>query len=674
MADQIPEGAIPEEEFNSIQGPPPGAIPEEDFQAQNNEKYGSALEMAKTALEQGLSGATLGLSKVAETKLFDVDPNAISGREEANPITAGLSNIGGTAGLLIGTGGLSGIAEGAGALGRVGTSALEGAGIGGVSQATDDWSQNKPLDAQKIAASAGLGALIGGSTSGLIEGLKYKLGTPLAKSAQPAIQEAEQPLAGEIKPVISEADAAPYEEGNFETTIKNSPAIPTDEVQNILEGTKDVKENAQEIASAAQTIRAPVLEGMISDNKWVQRAEDSLLNGAPTFSGQLRTKAYDQVYQAVKNATDTAIGENASFSKAELGNLLKEGIIQKINQQVAPINELYGELKNYTSAIPLSERSAPAIARNISNLQEIRISPSSPEGQLAKRVINEIGNLKTVDDVKVYKSVLMRSVSPTASSGEKRMAAILADKLGDLEDSSILRFAKTQMKTPEAQQRIASLIDQKQLADQTYKPFKQDLQTLGEQLGKGKVYGAQDAIDFIQNRLTPEELTQKLFSKNNSEFLNFFQKKFPDEMGLMRQYQKSALRDQASKTGTLTPAMVFKEVNKLQPEVQKALFSQAELQQLKAAEIVRNSIPKNFNPSGTERAAQLGEFFKHPKGALLANARDAALLTYIKMGGGNIANATSAALQKHAETTNSDLENAVKSAFTASSSQARKAQ
>lgn len=131
--------------------------------------YGTTGEMAKTAAEQAASGATLGLSKVAQTQGIPAlgippisTPEDIAGREKENPKLAMASNIAGTAAMIYGTGGLGSIPEGAGVAARVGLGALEGAGIGGISQATDDWSQNKALDAGKIIASAGFGAALGG--------------------------------------------------------------------------------------------------------------------------------------------------------------------------------------------------------------------------------------------------------------------------------------------------------------------------------------------------------------------------------------------------------------------------------------------------------------------------------------------------------------------------------
>jgi len=151
--------------------------------------YGTPTEMAKTAAEQGLSGLTLGLSKVAETKGIPAlgippisTPEAIAAREEENPAVATASNVGGALVGLLGpeeflapvkgiqmVGRAAEAALGGGRLAKVAGAAVEGALFGGINQATDDWSQDKALDAGKIAASAGIGALLGGGGAGLIE-------------------------------------------------------------------------------------------------------------------------------------------------------------------------------------------------------------------------------------------------------------------------------------------------------------------------------------------------------------------------------------------------------------------------------------------------------------------------------------------------------------------------
>lgn len=619
----------------SVAAASPAGVPAglDDFIGEEvkQEKYGSLGQQALTAVEGAGVGASFGLSSGLE-KALGVTPEDMQGRKEVNPglHTAGevaglaasaLIPVAGEANLMAKAGQAGAKAVGLGAakagfMNQVGHHAVRGAFEGALFQGGDEVSKmfmNDPTQSAETAiADIGLATVLGGVFGGAFgaaaEGLK------------------------KVAPgkFVSELDHAAVEAGDFKASVEASDLIKPEQKKGILAGLMEQKPEAKEIRDAAKRLGADVMEGMTSASRDVQMMEDSLLNGAQTVSGIKRRQLYADGYRKATSAIDESIGAEGVYSKAELGNIMKDTIVKQIDEQNAPIAQLYNELKQYHAVIPLSEKSGPAIARNIAKLPEFKLSPSSPEAQLAKRVMNEIENLKTVDDIKTYKSILTRSVSPTASSGEKRMVSILADKLTDLEEASIERFAKSQMKTPQAKERIMALIDQRKAANSQYKTFINKVQTLSEQLGKGRVYGVQDALNFIKD-LNPEKVTERLFAKNNSEFLKFFSKEFPEQMELMKNYQKSALRDAASKTGELSPKVLFNNINKLEPEIQKTLFNAKELQALRDAETYIRAFPKNFNPSGTSGMSAAREFFQSPTGMAIGNARDFAIEKFIKL-------------------------------------------
>lgn len=227
MPQQVPSSDLPDDSISSLENFPTGAeVPSSDLPVD----YGSPVEMAKTAIEQGLSGATLGASKVAETKLGITTPEAIAGREKANPITAGAANIVGTGAMIYGTGGLGEALAPASLAAKVGVGALEGAGIGGVNQATDDWSQDKALDAQKIAASAGIGALLGGGGAGIAEGVRAKF-SPLAKVSPSAAEQA-----------ANVAESVPSNVGPVaDAPVAETKGIKPTSYQDIVDRVKDAK-------------------------------------------------------------------------------------------------------------------------------------------------------------------------------------------------------------------------------------------------------------------------------------------------------------------------------------------------------------------------------------------------------------------------------------------------
>lgn len=569
--------------------------------------YGGPEQQTIAGAEGFARGATLGTSDYVEKQTGISTPEAMKAREEENPWTSNLANVAGSAALVGITGGAAAPIEGELIAGGLGPIAAKAAGFGveggifGLSNAvSDSVLGNTDLTAGKVLANVGLGAVLGAG-----------LGAGAGKLEQLGI------IGNKVADLVDENNAS----AKISSKLADEPASTFD--------FSAQKPNADEITDAAQRLGAPVAEGMTSANPWIQKAEDSLINSAPTYSGIKRANLYNEGYQKVTSAIDDVLGKEGRYSKAELGNIFKDSINSQIATENEPISQLYNEIKQTTDAIPVSERSAPAIARNIGEMRELKMAPNSPEAKMLSGIVDDIQNLKTVDDVKWYNSTLRGRLGVAATPNEKRLIAIVQDKMKNWEESSIERFAENNMKTPQAKERILNLISQRKAANAQYRPFIEKVSTLAEQLGKGKVHGPQDAINFIQD-LTPEQVTQRLFSKNNSEFLSFFDKNFPEQAALMREYQKGVLREQASKTGELSPKVLFNKVNSMEPEVQKSIFHPDELQKLKDSETYLRSFPKNFNPSGTERAGAFKSFFEHPAGAAIANVRDYGIQKFIE--------------------------------------------
>jgi hypothetical protein len=652
-----PEGELgtidPSEVDSATQNGYTLATPEDLAQNQ----YGGLGQQTIAGLEGAAQGATFGLSTGLETAI-GVNPEDIRGRAQANPIT---HNVGQVAGL-IGSSVIPGVGEanllkgageaaaeavgvggaGAGFLSQVGADTVKGAFEAALFQGGEEiskmYSQDPNQTAESAIADIGLAGVMGGVFGGSAGALLRKAGFGAALDAPGGAVGTAESTAPSF---VSELDRPKVEAGDFEASIKNSNVIPEAQKKSILDGLRERKPDAAEITAAAERINAPVLEGMTSGSRVVQKAEDSLLNGAPTYSGLKRQSMYNEGWKAANAAVEGALGEGSQLSKAEIGNYFKDSITKDIKTQNAPISQMYEEIKRYHRVIPVPEGSGDSLAAELERIPELRVSPSSPGSQLVKNVINEVGNLRTVDDIKAYRSSLYDRLPATASPGERRMAAIISDKLKTMEEDGVETFAKNIPANDEVKATIQSLIGQRKAADAQYKPFIQKIQTLSEQLGKGKIHGAQDAIHFI-NDLTPESVTQKLFAKNNSEFLNFFSKNFPEQMEAMRAYQKNALREAASKSGELSPRVLFNNVNKLEPEIQKSIFKPEELQKLRDAETVVRSFPKDFNPSGTSGMSAFRQFFEHPAGAAIGNVRDLAIEKFIKTFAGSpeVKNAT----------------------------------
>jgi len=610
---------------------------------ENKIKYGEGFgNEAKAFGEAAARTATFGLSD------YIGDPEAKKLRKELNPNAALLGDIAGVAGSLLVPSPVGLVSKATGLIAKeaapitsaaakflanpetspiaakvidtVGKasahalgSAVEGAAYGAGQVVSEHALGDPDLNAEKILGTMGESALIGGvfggglnlaaqgiskGLKGLQEltGLKQELSDIARSGAPESIEQTSASLPDALK-------ASGMEEKNLE---------------GIVGGLKKLKTNANEIKAAAADIGAPVLESQISDSKLIQDM-DSVLMNSPTMHGVARQELLQKGIRAAENAVDGAIKTSTDLTEVQVGNKIKEGLINFVKKEKEPIEEIYNTIKQKHELIPLKQRALDSIARNIMKIDGIAVSPSSPEYKLAKSVSEEIKNLKSVDQLKQYQSALRRRSIGVPEL--KFVSGEISEKLKNLEENSIVSFAKENMKTSIAKEKILSLLDQRQSANAAYTVLRDKMERIGEVLGKKRISGPEGFIDHLEE-MVPEKLANRLFSKGNSEFLEYFSKQFPNETNLLKDLVKNEIKNSASKDGIITTSKIFRELDKLSPEIKNILFTGDDLKKIKSARIYMESIPKNINPSGTSKSEAFREAIKGPLSYAYKNLTD----------------------------------------------------
>ncbi len=598
-------------------------------------KYGTTGQMAKTALEGAASGL-LGSSIATgiETGTGIATPEDIRGREETNPVTHGVAEAGTFLGsALIGTGEarvLAGAGEAAatalkvgekgGWVAKAGVDAAKAAFEGALYQVDQEGGKLFKEDPEQSAGHAisdiGLATVMSGVFGGAIGAGLRKFGAQeeINAAAAKAIAEHTGVPAGEASSFVSELDKPKLEAGDFKTAIEHSDEFTPNEKKGMFSGLARRKPGAGKTEDIGEQYGLPVMEGMISADKLIQRGEDSLINGGSTAASVKRQQMYREGHDKASSIVDGTLGEGSKLSKAQIGDEFKQSLASQIKEENAPIKAMYDSLKMHNEFIPL-DSSASKIAAELEAMPEYRLIGSLPGGNFIKGAIEGISKSQTVDDLKVIRSAINGSMSHSSSSQERRVAALVSDKLRQLEEDSIETFARVSAKTPEDKAIAMGLNAARKEADATYKPFIQKVQKLSKMLGKGNIGGPQDAIRFI-NELEPEKVTARLFNKNNSQGLKFFEREFPEQAAQMRDYQRGILRDASTKEGVLNPDALMNKINKLEPEARAALFSKEELKTFEHMTHYLDAFPPSFNPSGTAHAMALRDSFMQGAGAV----------------------------------------------------------
>ena len=642
------------------------ASPEQISEADAQQKYGEgALNTAKAFGAGAARTATFGLSDEALTNLKLTNPETLRELRNRNPIATGAGEtagivapmlVGDEAGALnlpnlVAKGG-----EGITAAARAGLpeattlagkilqktatkalgSAVEGAAYGAGNVVSEHALGDPDLNAEKIASEIGLGAVFGGAVGGALELGKSAIPQRLTDMVSGLKDDANAIRAG-VNPeeaAAAKASGNPipgiHEEAGNAGTIESSldsMQIPAQKKQSVFDGLTKLKPNSDEIVAAANEIGAPVLESQVSASKHVQDV-DSMLSQSPTTVGVKRQQLFQQGFDAAENAVKQSLGTATNLTEVETGNLIKKGLTEAFEKENQPIKEAYNAIKELHATVPLSEQTTSSIAKQIMEIDGIAVSPSSPEFKLAQSVSDEIKNLQNVDQLKSYRSSLSRRAQGNPEL--KYVTGQIQNKLATLEDGSIERFARDNFQADSPYgEKILKLIDDRKAANGQYKALREKMGELGDVLGKKRIYGPQDFLDHLEN-LTPEAMSKKLFTKGNSEFLQFFKEQFPSETKLLVDLEKSKLSDRAMKDGVISPNNVLREFKKYSPEVKKILFSPDELKKLEASKTYLEAMPADINPSKTSKSEAYRRYFTNPIAATGETLRDSASLKAIQ--------------------------------------------
>ena len=598
-------------------------------------KYGAAGQQAIAGLEGVASGVVGSTLATAAERGFGVNPADIRAREAANPGTHLAGEVVGFAGSA-----LAGTGEAA-LLGKAGEAAASAVKL------TGGWQKQVAQDVVKAAfegvlyqgdqelgrvvkqdpevgagyaiVNIGLAGVMGGVFGGATGAALRKLGVhPELPSAQ--VDEG---------PFVSGMDMAAYEAGDLKTHVAVSTDIAPAKKEGLLSAFKlnKQKHNAKEIKEAAKTIGAPETPGMTLESPLIQMQLDSLAHSPYTYSGNKIRGQLDAAYSTAEGALEGATKSASGLSKEELGLSVQKSLTDQIKTAYAPVKTAFEEVSALHPNVPVELKSIGAFKEGLKDIKEIALGPSTDEGKLARQVISALQNAKTAEDIGIVRNMAALKKSGLGADPMGRIKGVLRDRLAEMQDDAVARYAKSFPRNDEAGALMGSLIDQNAAAKEAYKPYIRKVGELSEWLGKGKIHGTADALNFMNERLTATDISKRMFSAaKDPAFIKFFSKEFPEQFQLVRDHQRMALRDAATTGESFSPKVFFNKYNKLEPEIQRALYTVEEMRKIAASETyIRDAFPKNFNPSGTAHALALKSAYGSPKGLLLANARDYAM-------------------------------------------------
>lgn len=357
------------------------------------------------------------------------------------------------------------------------------------------------------------------------------------------------------------------------------------------------KANTAEILAAAEKLGIKVTPGMLDDTGFIERLESSLAK-SPSLFGQHVKRNQDKVFQGLNTAAEGLTEGASPLSPYQLGEKFKGGIESKVAERLDPLKTVFDEVAESTKNIPIGDRSKAAIQRNIENLDVYQLTGGAGK---AKQYAEMIPKLQNANQVKTAMTLLRNDIS-SAQGAEKQVLIAIKEKLETLERNSIMRGAIASARKGEGEEIGRNIIGDLKDARSGYRTLNQDLQGVAESARLKTQNGPSAFLDSLES-IPSEKVPDKFFNLDNNRQIMSLQKNFPEELELLKQGRLKDILDASidnsmNGQGKFNAVKFLKEVEKLNPEAQKVLFKDntAVIENLKT---VKNSLPRNFNPSGT---------------------------------------------------------------------------
>lgn len=621
MADLIPEGAIPIDQFEIEQpamqldsGVPEGAIPVDQFQ--EDERSESTTEQIKAGLEGAARGVAGPLATLAETELLGVSPEDIRRREEDFPVTAGVSEAAGLgAGLLSGAGALGAGAKAAAkyslpsVMTKAGALAAEAVGLGEVAQGAK---LGYKLGSEAVKQAAEMAILQSGTEAHkmIIQDPDLAAENHIANIGLATALGGAGGLAfGAISPLWT-ATAGPKLEAGLGALSRR------------LGGVEGAVADSSGIIKQSGLDLKPEIAAVIDGTPSARRMHSTLSQSDTRIAGKQYQKNLNETYTQASDKALETMGKNSSHlddimskDRNSQGVELGETLHKDIKEQYRPIKEGYEKVGEEFRKAPIQQGHIQDAADKISQkaLEEgwhKASSTASGNIKVMDNVLKDLGKQETAADLKQLITHI-REANPFGSEGYKAakdIGRILNEtQEAVIEDGILARGARIEQRGgmgPSSQQlserASAKLGEYKALKGQ-YKDFITKIDDLNEYIHVGKYHGPESFLNALKE-MTPEHLATRLEGKNKADVLKLLGEVSPGTLEKVKQFHLDDLIRNSTKDGELNINQLSKKVTKLSPQIRDLILSPEQQSKLSAIGDVVTALKDNtHNYSNTAR-------------------------------------------------------------------------
>ena len=499
--------------------------------------------------------------------------------------------------------------------------AVEGAAYGVGKLVSEEALGDAEFNGESLAASAlggaKLGALIGGGIGGvasLFEGAGAK-----------AFKEA--------KKVLLESKDIPVE--------KRVLLKKMDEEAQIIEAGREALEKAKNVKEAAARQGLETTPGMLSPYREFKDLESHIGTSSYGIGMPSVAKNIDRVYKRAEEATFELLNRpSKSIANSELGGLIKETTVAKIDDALEQSSEMYRQWDEVSNMVEVSQKEIDDIVSEMEN----HFFAKKVGGQRATREIEQVRNIPNLDELnRVWKQFGKEASAKYLT--DPSLAEFYAEsrRMFDVAREKAVMRASPQLK--KAGINADEFLNMKILADKNHEQIYKDNGFIESLFGIGKpkmrqvlteegkivqelaeesemmIKGAYEIEKKVSKNIRafkqklleidPNKLAERIL-KGSPEDIAKFQQNFPEAFDLIRANKLSDYWQAAkSADGKISTKVLLKRLEKESPEMRKLLgIDEAKFKDIKT---VIEQLPADFNPTGSGKVGSILGIFSPTK-------------------------------------------------------------
>lgn len=364
------------------------------------------------------------------------------------------------------------------------------------------------------------------------------------------------------------------------------------------------KKGAQETIAAAKRLGVKPTKGQITESDMVQGLESSL-EQSPTLTGSFARRTRSKIENAISKRLEKAIpAAEGGLTKFETGESVKKSIAKPIAEKLAKARSLYKSVEDKFSDQLVSPNLLDKVTGRLRLTKAMRLQPNSPAGRLAKELGESIKNIRTVQDLKDFRTLVGDRYKIDMDDATREVVDEIYDSLTEIRGQSLI-FDKES----------AAIIKE---ADSLWKTLKNEIKIVDDTFGGRKSNGPEQFLKKL-DKFEGSKVSQKLLRANEVGGLKALKESNPAEFKILRDERVNDILTSSEVKGTLNSRKLVKNIAKLPEETQVLFFGDEAVSLLKDVKTLTDAFPNMIGPSGTPRGIRFeGGIFR----TILNNATD----------------------------------------------------